>query len=281
MQGPALVNALRVEPELGTPSRGGLPATLARRDGDHWLLSGRKIYSTGGAGLSRMLVYARTDEESPRVGSFIVRPEQDGVVVQETWDHLGLRASRSDDVHLEDVVVSLGDVVGLNEPGGPRPGLDAVFGAWNALGLTSLYLGVADAATTWLAGFLHDRTPTSLGASLATLPRFQAAIGEIESSLRVAHRVVECAADGVDAGDATALADAGPAKLNGNRAAINAVEQALALTGNHGLSRANPLERHYRDVLCSRVHVPQDDQIVTAAGRSALDRHPHAPFQKG
>ncbi|HEM8498593.1 TPA: acyl-CoA dehydrogenase, partial [Burkholderia multivorans] len=41
--------------------------------------------------------------------------------------------------------------------------------------------------------------------------------------------------------------------------------------GNHGLSRRNPLERHYRDVLCSRVHTPQDDAIAVAAGRAALD----------
>jgi alkylation response protein AidB-like acyl-CoA dehydrogenase len=279
--GPALVNALRVEPELGTPSRGGLPATVARRAGDHWLLSGRKIYSTGAIGLSRMLVLARTDEETPRTGAFIVRPERGGVTVEPTWDHLGLRASRSDDVLLEDAPVPVADVVGLALPTVVRSGADAVFGAWNALGLTSLYLGVADAATEWLAGFLHTRVPTALGASLATLPRLQSAIGEIEASLRVAHRVVECTADGVDTGDPTALADAGPAKLGGQRAAVSAVEQALALTGNRGLSRRNPLERHYRDVLCSRVHVPQDDQILSAAGRSALDRHPSAPSKKG
>jgi alkylation response protein AidB-like acyl-CoA dehydrogenase len=46
----------------------------------------------------------------------------------------------------------------------------------------------------------------------------------------------------------------------------------MALTGNNGLSRKNPLERHYRDVLCSRVHTPQDDSIALAAGRAALDR---------
>ncbi len=46
----ALINALRVEPELGTPARGGLPATVARRDGGDWRLTGRKIYSTGAPG---------------------------------------------------------------------------------------------------------------------------------------------------------------------------------------------------------------------------------------
>ncbi len=43
----ALINALRVEPALGSPSRGGLPDTIARRDGDGWRLSGHKLYSTG------------------------------------------------------------------------------------------------------------------------------------------------------------------------------------------------------------------------------------------
>ena len=44
------------------------------------------------------------------------------------------------------------------------------------------------------------------------------------------------------------------------------------LTGNHGLTRTSPLERHYRNVLCSRVHTPQDDVIISAAGLAALSR---------
>ena len=48
------------------------------------------------------------------------------------------------------------------------------------------------------------------------------------------------------------------------------MEIGLELTGNPGLSRANPLERHYRDVLCSRIHSPQADTILVAAGRVAL-----------
>ena len=48
--------------------------------------------------------------------------------------------------------------------------------------------------------------------------------------------------------------------------AIQAVNIALELTGNHGLSRQNPLERHYRNVLCGRVHTPQSDSAWLAAG---------------
>jgi alkylation response protein AidB-like acyl-CoA dehydrogenase len=74
----------------------------------------------------------------------------------------------------------------------------------------------------------------------------------------------------VDAGDETVAGHPAIAKLIATRAAIGAVEQAVALVGNNALTRKNPLERHYRDVLCGRVHTPQDDSILSAAGRSAL-----------
>ena len=74
----------------------------------------------------------------------------------------------------------------------------------------------------------------------------------------------------MDAGDETVAGHPAMAKLIATRAAIGAVEQAVALVGNNALTRKNPLERHYRDVLCARVHTPQDDTILSAAGRAAL-----------
>lgn len=275
---PVLVNALRVEPELGSPVRGGLPQTVAVLRGDHWELSGHKVFSTGAEALGWMAVWARTDEPSPRVGSFLVQGGSQGVTVLPTWNHLGLRASRSDDVLLDRVRVPLDRVAGLAEPGGGG-GRDEIGGAWNSLGLTALYLGVARAAQQWLTGFLHQRVPTALGAPLATLPRFQTAVGEIDIALSGAERLVRALAEDVDAGDAEAARQAGGAKVLGTRAAIAAVEQAVALVGNHGLTYDNPLQRHHRDVLCSRVHTPQDDMSLLAAGRAALG--PAAPSVKG
>ena len=72
VEGRGLINALRVEPALGSPHRGGLPETIARKTHDGWLLSGRKIYSTGAAALRWFSVYARTAEAIPRVGYFLV-----------------------------------------------------------------------------------------------------------------------------------------------------------------------------------------------------------------
>jgi alkylation response protein AidB-like acyl-CoA dehydrogenase len=267
---PVLINALRVEPELGTPARGGLPATIARRDGDRWSLTGRKIFSTGAVGLRWMVVWARTDEDPVRVGDFLVRGDSPGITIEPTWDHLGLRASRSDDVIFAGTPVPAGATAGLHDPAAAA-GLDPVFLAWNSLGLAALYLGVAGAARDWLISFLHERTPSALGQPLATLPRFQSAVGEIEVALTGANDLVDALAQRVDAGDEHALAHAPMAKLIGTRAAIGAVEQAVSLVGNNGLTMHNALQRHLRDVLCARVHTPQDDSILGAAGRVALD----------
>ena len=116
----ALINALRVEPELGTPSRGGMPETLARATSTGWRISGRKIYSTGSPALTHGLVFVRTDEAEPRIGNILVPMASDGVRIEETWDHLGLRASGSHDVIFEDVAVPADHAVDLRPPEGWR-----------------------------------------------------------------------------------------------------------------------------------------------------------------
>lgn len=265
---PVLLNALRVEPELGSPTRGGLPATVARRTADGWALTGRKIYSTGSVGLRWMAVWARTDEPTPRVGAFLVRADTPGIEIVPTWDHLGLRASASHDVVFTDAPVPRDAHTDLAEPGPPKPP-SPTQQAWQLI-LPALYVGVARAALDWLVGFLHDRVPSGLGVPLATVPRFQAEVGEIEALLAGAEELLFGLARRVDDGDREAYRRAGIAKLLTTRAATTAVQRAVALVGNPGLTRHNPLQRHLRDVLCARVHTPQDDAIVAAVGRSVL-----------
>ncbi|MFB9895549.1 acyl-CoA dehydrogenase family protein [Planobispora takensis] len=268
-EGPALINSLRVEPDLGTPARGGLPATVAARQGEHWSLTGHKIYSTGVPGLRWLSVWARTDDPEPLVGAFLVEAGTPGYRVEETWDQLGMRATRSDDVIFTGARIPAGHAVDLNPAGAPPAGRGTAFLGWNNVVLGALYHGVARAARNWLVRYLGERTPANLGRPLATLPRFQAAVGEIEAWLLTGDRLLEGAAHAVDAGD-EAAARSGLVKYTVTGNAIRIVEQGLALTGNPGLSRRNPLERHYRDVLCGRVHTPQDDTILTGAGALAF-----------
>jgi len=118
--------------------------------------------------------------------------------------------------------------------------------------------------------FLNPRAPANLGGPLATLPRMQEAAGEIAAVLRTNRVLLDHAAEAADAGTPLSVTDSGLLKYTVTTNAIRAVELALQLSGNHGLSRHNPLERHYRDVLCSRIHTPQNDSILLAAGRTAL-----------
>ncbi|GGV31334.1 acyl-CoA dehydrogenase [Kitasatospora herbaricolor] len=270
-RGPALVNTLRAEP--GHPA--GLPATVARRDGDGWLITGRKTYCTGAEALAWMAVTARTDEPVPRIGTFLVRGDSAGIEVDPTWDQLGLRASASHDVLLDGVRVPTDLALGLGGRENPGAGAAAALTrAWHDLALAAVYLGVARAAQDWLVRFLNQRTPANLTEPLAALPRYRTALGEIEALLIGAEELVSGLAPRVDLAEPDAVARTGPAQLLASRSAISAVQQAVSLTGNPGLSRRHPLERYLRDVLSGRVHFAPDETVLDAAGRAALDRGP-------
>ena len=268
-EGVALINALRVEPELGSPARGGLPSTIARRTETGWRLSGRKIYSTGAPILKWYAVWATTDEAETRVGLFLVPAGLPGTRIVETWDHLGLRASGSHDVIFEDVVFPLDHEIDVRKPEEWRTP-DFTQATVHAIFIAAIYDGVARAARDWLLGFLKSRVPANLGSPLATLPRSQEILGAIEARLIVNTRLIESFAMDFDDGVLLSAAESNVIKLTVTNNAVSIIEDALSLTGNHGLSRANPLERHYRDVLCGRVHTPQDDATRLGLGRSAL-----------
>jgi alkylation response protein AidB-like acyl-CoA dehydrogenase len=260
----ALINALRVEPELGTPARGGLPATVARRTPEGWRLSGRKIYSTGSPALTWMMVWARTDDPEPLVGGFLLHKDVPGRRIDETWDHTGLRASGSHDVVLEDALIPLDHALSPQPLGGP-PAIDPAFAIWSATLTATIYDAVARAGRDWFVRWALDRTPSNLGGSLATLPRFQELVGSIDALLLQNRVLLEAAARGD-----IPVSESGLVKHLVTENAIAAVEKAIAASGNPGLSRHNALQRHYRDVLCGRIHTPQGDVVLTGAGKAAF-----------
>jgi alkylation response protein AidB-like acyl-CoA dehydrogenase len=269
--GQGLINALRVEPELGTPLRGGIPATVARLTDKGWQLTGRKIYSTGASVLDWYNVFARTGDEEPHVGFFLVRAGTPGTRIEETWDHLGMRASDSHDIVFDHVLIPRHHAVDLRPPDAWQ--LPPAYSAWFLLTVTAIYLGIADAARDWLIGFLKSRVPTNLGRPLAALERMQTALGEIDALRHAAAILLFATAQKVDAAPATLTPEEpGIVKHVVSENAIEVVQKAVALIGNPALTRAHPLERHLRDVLCARVHAPQSDSVLKAAGIAAFAR---------
>ncbi|MFJ4144569.1 acyl-CoA dehydrogenase family protein [Pseudomonas sp. NPDC089734] len=261
----ALINALRVEPDLGTPARGGLPATIARRTAQGWHISGHKIYSTGSHGLTWFSVWARSDDDDPLVGAWLVHKDTPGIRIVENWDHLGMRATSSHEVIFEDVRVPLEHAVSVSRWSAPQPELDASGLLWMSVLLSAVYDGIAHAARDWLVQWLALRQPSNLGAPLSTLPRFQETVGHIDTLLFANQTLLHTAAQGQ-----VATSHAAQIKYLVTGHAIRAVELAIEAAGNPGLSRSNPLQRHYRNVLCGRVHTPQNDVVLLNAGKAAF-----------
>ncbi|RMX05858.1 acyl-CoA dehydrogenase [Corticibacter populi] len=274
----ALINAAYVDATKGSLSHGALPETVARQQGGQWLLSGHKKYVTGIDALSWIRVAGVTDEPQPRVGYFLVPADAPGIRVERTWDTLGMRATSSQDVIFDNVPLPLEHFFGAVPVGAPRQHgpLDAV---WYLALVAAVYHGVAQAARNAFIDFTTGFIPGSLGAPLASLPRFQDALGEIEAAQRVSHRLLFGL--GRDYDELVAREDRKQIeeRLNGdadvarlvvlrNSAQVTAL--ALELAGNQGLSRNNALERHHRDALSAKAHGPNASLLKAALVRYGL-----------
>lgn len=264
----ALINSLRVEPDLGTPARGGLPETRATRTANGWKISGHKLYTTGVEGLSWLAVWARSDDDAPQVGTWLVPRHSAGISIIKSWDHLGMRATGSHEVILNDVEVPFDyavDTYPAQRPPSPNSLQIQRFTNWHAALLPAIYDGIAQTARRWLVGWLQQRVPGNLGKPLASLSRVQEIVGQIDELLIINQSLLHHAAAGLLGTEQADLA-----KVSITENAVKVLEKALQLTGNAGLTRHNPLERHYRNVLCGRIHTPQNDSAWLHAGRSSL-----------
>lgn len=270
VRGPALVGVLGPDP--GTAPGAALDpgwGTVARRDGEDWRLSGRTPGVPGAEALAWMVVTARIHPSEPAdpdaatgtapddaaSGLFLVQGDTPGVQIEPSWDQLGLRGTASHDVLFDAVPVGADAVVAV-----PSPVLDR---CWLDLALPAIHLGVARAARDWLLGALRGTPPSG---------QLHAALGRIEVDLAAAEELLHSLARRIDDGDPVGRDRSTAGRVVAVRTAVGVVEQALALSGGVGLSRAHPLERHFRDVLHARSQGPGEHDLLAGAGRRALHR---------
>jgi alkylation response protein AidB-like acyl-CoA dehydrogenase len=270
-----LANFAGAEPDLGASARGGLPATNVTRSGDGWLLNGRKGWVTGGRALDYLIVHvvALEDGKDPQAGFVTVPADRPGISWLDTWDHIGLRASNTHDVAFDNVELPGGAFTAVDRPATltARP-LPA-----SLLAHTGLYVGVARAARSAFREFTRNRVPTSLGKPIADTERIQAVAGELDLQIATAETLLYGTLLRAASGDESVTQQIPVIKTAINRAVINATQAAVAALGNPGLTRHNSLERHLRNALCIRVHPPQEDAALLAAGRRVLGHEPAAP----
>jgi alkylation response protein AidB-like acyl-CoA dehydrogenase len=138
------------------------------------------------------------------------------------------------------------------------------------LGHVALYVGVARAARSAFVRYARERVPTALGRPIATTERIQTVAGEIDAQIAAAEAILYGALLRAESGDTGHVPQLSLLKVQVARAAVTAVQTAVAALGNPGLTRHLPFERHLRDVLCVRVHPPQEDAALRAAGQRLL-----------
>ncbi len=265
----ALVNSAASEPEMGSPSRGGSPATRATRVVGGYRLNGRKSWVTYAPALRYFLVTATLDDA---IGVFAVAGDSPGLTLIDNWGtSLSLRASGSFDVVLEDVFVPECWHVEQRAPGQARRG--GLPAGWATCAFAAVYLGVGEGALHALARYAQQRVPTALGKPIAELPHVQRGIGQMDVALRAARAALYAAAQTwaeQPARRAGMEADLAAAKYLCTNAAIAATDIALRIAGAGGLDRRLPLERHFRDARAGLMHPPQDDRALELIGRAAI-----------
>ncbi|MEN9938737.1 MAG: hypothetical protein RLZZ387_5316 [Chloroflexota bacterium] len=277
----ALINAAATEPELGSPSRGGLPATAATPVEGGYRVTGRKLFVSMAPALRYFVVSVALPpaDDAPlgATANVIIERGVPGLHLEDTWsDALSLRTSGSYDVVLEDVFVAEDRVVD-RQPVGQAPVLSnksPVSLAWFALTLSAVYLGIGQAASDAIRAYARSRVPTALGRPIATLPNIQRHVGEIEIPLAAARAVLhQTARRWVERPDLRERMspEVATAKYLCTNAAATATDQALRIAGGFGITRRLPLERYFRDARAGLTHPPNDDAALEMVGRAALE----------
>lgn len=273
-----LINSLVTEPQLGSISRGGIPASTAVRDGDGWRIEGHKIFATGAPALRYHVVAVSlpATDSAPKgeIGFAIVDARSPGIRIVPTWaGNLSFRSGGSDDVHFEGVYIADNWLVERRVIGMP-PAVAPGAGGWSLV-IAAVYLGIGQAGVNAALDYANHRVPSVLDKPIASLPHIQHWIGEAQVQLDGARALLYGTAQAwterPEARASLASAVAGSKYLCSN-AACFATERALRVAGGFSLTRDVQLERFFRDARAGLFQPPQDDLALALIGRLALGR---------
>jgi len=251
------------------------PLGVAQRHGDGYLLTGRWPYVSMCRDAS-WIVGGGLDEDSSRRLFFF--PAKN-VVVHDTWQVMGLRASGSNDVEVREVAVPSGYTIPLDFE---EPAHDAALYRFPVLGLlaaaiSSVALGIARAAIDDVVSLAAVKTPTYAIRHLQERPLVQLQIGQAEAELRGARaflrEAVADAWDTVQRGDPVDLRQRAMLRLAAAQATTTSAGVTdLMYTAGGGTSNYlhNPLQRRFRDVHAATQHVMVSSGVIELAGRVLL-----------
>jgi alkylation response protein AidB-like acyl-CoA dehydrogenase len=251
-----------------------LSSARAERVDGGYRISGHKMFSSLTPVWTRLGVHAMdaSDPSQPRIVHAFIQRSADGYTVRETWDTLGMRATRSDDTLLEGVFVPdryVGRVV-------PAGAIDAFVGAVFAnalLNFGAIYYAIAERARDVAITSARKRTSVALSRPMAYHPEIQHLFSEmqleLESMWPQLERIAEDWSTGVNHGAAWPM-KIFAAKYHCVEGAKKVVDLALTSSGGAGMFKSNELERLYRDVRAGGFHPANTMLTHEIVGKTTL-----------
>lgn len=254
-------------------SDGIWPSATAVKENGGYRLNGRKIFCSQApvAGVLTTMAVYDDPSEGPVVFLAGIPMSSPGVTILDSWDAVGMRATGSHDVLLEDVMIADAQVAGRRPWGKVDPILRAA-GIHFAPPVAAVYAGVAAAARDEAVRVVSNRT-TADGRSLAEDATVQRQVGLMDVKLRTLWWSLLGALDEVGdeyAPDDKAMEPVMIAKRHVVTEAQAVVDLAMETVGGSAYFTSSPLQQAYRDVRAGAFHPLNPERTLTYAGRLAL-----------
>lgn len=215
-----------------------------------------------------------SDPANPRVVHAFMLRDNSGYIIKETWDVLGMRATRSDDTVLENAFIPDRYVARVVPAGGA--GIDSfvlsVF-AWALMGFANVYYGLAKRALDRSIGAAKSKSSLAVTRSMAYHPEIQHAISQMVIELESIGPHIDRIAD--DWSKEVAYGPEWPSKLfaakyHAVEGSWRVVDLGLDIAGGHGIFRSAGYERLLRDARLGRIHPANAFLTHEVVGKTAL-----------
>lgn len=227
------------EPEAGSDAGG--TRTFAELVGDHWRISGTKIFITNAGHSGYIVATARTSRDHRRISSFIIPTKTPGVNVRCEYRKMGMRSSETCEIIFDGVEIPRENLLGQQDKGFHQF-LDILDGGRISIG--AIGVGIAQAALDASLAYAGQRR--QFGRRLAEFQAIQFKLADMAMEVEMARMMVLKAAWLKDRKRPYAK-EAAMGKLYASEAAMRAANQAVQIHGGNGYMKDYPVERYLRD----------------------------------
>jgi len=236
--------------EPGSGSDAGGMKTIAKRDGDHYVLNGSKIFITNGGIADIYVVFALTDPESKQRGTsaFIVESYTPGFSVGKKESKLGIRSSPTTEIMFEDCRIPVENLLG-EEGQGFKIAMQTLDGGRN--GIAAQAVGIAQGALDASVEYARERhqfgkpiaAQQGIGFKLADMAT------DVEAARLLTYQAAWLESEGLPYGKESAMS-----KVFAGDAAMKVTTEAVQVFGGYGYTKDYPVERYMRDAKITQIY---------------------------